>query len=67
MTMSDKELNEWNKKIRALEEHISKEFPTGCSGLNGDDCDKCWLSGAELCTSWHYLCDLMGELARKDV
>ena len=48
------------EKIAALVEHIKKEFPKGCRGIQ--DCADCPLNNSLNATMESDVCDLLAEL-----
>ena len=38
--VNEQEIDNWNKKVNKLKEHIMKEFPIGCKGM---ECKTCML------------------------
>lgn len=41
--MKDKEMLEWNGKIKKLREYINKNFNRGCAHVSEEQCKKCIL------------------------
>jgi len=55
----DKFIKEFNIKIGKLESYINKNFPSGCHGM---ECDNCKINLTE---EFFGLCDVLIELDRK--
>jgi|LGVD01.1.fsa_nt_gb uncharacterized protein YutD len=57
--MNDKEMKEWNEKIKKLKEYINKNFDRGCAHVSETECKKCILYNSGVGVLDELICEFM--------